>query len=68
MVDRRDKVIVEKDLSATVVRAKKIAEISYRTTNQFLTRMSRPGIAIDVSKLRDAIGRVITEFQQCELH
>lgn len=66
MVDKRDKMIVELYLSAVTVHTKNMAEIAYRQANASLTRMSRPGVAIDVSKLRDTIGTVLREFQRCE--
>ena len=67
MVDKRDKMIVELNISLNAVHTKKMAELSYRTTNESLTQMSRPGVAIDVSKLRDTIGLVLGELQKCEL-
>ena len=66
MVDKRDRVVVESYLSISASYVRSIAEIRTRYLNQLLTKMSRPGLAIDVSKLRDAIGMVLGEFQKCE--
>ena len=66
MVDKRDKMFVEVQLSASVVFTKNLAEIAYKRANESLARLSRPGVAIDVSKLRDTIGVVSNEFQRCE--
>jgi len=66
MVDKRDKTILELYLSESAVYAKNHAELSFNATNRTLTVMSRPGIAVDVSRLRDAMGMVLKELQKCE--
>jgi len=67
MVAKLDRTIVEKYLSLMTAAAKQTAEIGYKQTNTVLAKVSRPGIAIDVSKLRDAIGKVVSEFHRCEI-
>ena len=66
MVDKRDRTVVALYLSQSAAYTRKIAEISYRDTNESLTKISRPGVAGDVSKLRDAIGMVLRELEKCE--
>jgi len=71
MVDKRDKMIVERQLSLAADHTKRSAETSYLQANTSLTRLTRSGMAIDVAKmvlkLRDTIGLVLGEFQRCEL-
>ena len=66
MVDQRDRVIVEKYLSISVFGTKRLAEIKLRYLNQILAKISRPGVAIDVSRLRDEVGAIASEFEKCE--
>ena len=71
MVDKRDKLIVERHLSLAADHTKRSAETSYLQANTSLTRLTRSGMTIDVAKmvlkLRDTIGSVLGEFQRCEL-
>jgi hypothetical protein len=66
MQDKWDKSVVQSYLSLSVVSANSQAEIQLRSLDRIMTRTSRPGIAVHVSKLRDAVGAVATEFQKCE--
>lgn len=66
MVDKQDKLIVEQYISLYGLNVKNTAEIVFRSISKTLTQVSRPGVAIDVSKLRDAIGTVVGEFERCE--
>lgn len=66
MVDKQDRLIVEKYLSLYAAQLKRISEINYRYISKTLTQVSRPGVAIDVSKLRDVLGTVLGEFQRYE--
>lgn len=41
--------------------------IKVNALNRILLSISRPGIAIDISKQRDVVSTVVTEFQKCEI-
>lgn len=66
MLDRRDKERVNKFLSLSLRDAGRVAELSYRSTSDVLSKLSIPGVAIDVAKLRDESRVVVKEFEKCE--
>ena len=66
MKEKWDRSVVETYLSLSVFSVKGQAEIKLKSLDRILTQTSRPGIAVNISKLRDAVGALVTEFQKCE--
>lgn len=66
MQDKRDRFVVEMYLSLQLVMVKQHAEIQLNSVNRSLAKMSRPGLAIDVAKVRDSVNAVLAEFRNCE--
>lgn len=66
MVDRRDTELANKFLSLYIAAAGRYAREANPFVNRILTKISIPGVAIDVAKLRDAIGMVGRELEKCE--
>lgn len=65
MVDQRDKTTVERHLSLVAVTLAKQSRGAVAYINKTLVRISRPGIATDVARLRDSVGAVLTTFENC---
>jgi hypothetical protein len=66
MVDKRDKVVVEKYLSSSAFFIKGSAERVLSYVNGIMAKLSRPSLAVDMARLRDSIAGVAEEFASCE--
>ena len=66
MVDKRDKVVVEKYLSSSVFFIKGSAERVLSYVNGIMAKLSRPSLAVDIARLRDSVAGVAEEFASCE--
>ena len=65
MVDARDKTMVSAFLSLRLSLARKMSELTDPMIGRTLRRITRPGIAVDVAKLRDAVETVAKELAKC---
>ena len=65
MVNVKDKTLVSAHLSIELSRTQKMGENMFKDINSTLTALSRPGVAIDVAKLRDAIDVVVKTLAIC---
>ena len=65
MLDARDKARVNAYLSIALANAKRRAESASKSLAATLSTVTRPGIAVDVAKLRDTIDVVIKAFEKC---
>ena len=66
MVDKRDKGTVSQYVARKGAYSRKAAERATQRVNNMLTHVSRPGVAVDVSKLRDALSQVGEVFGKCD--
>ncbi len=67
MIDSRDRVFVEAFLSSTAVSAAKASRLAQERVNQSLVRIARPGVVLDVSKLRDSVSNALKALENCSL-
>lgn len=65
MIDQRDKVAVERFLSLVAVYVGKSSQAAQERLGQILSRVSRPGVAIDIAKLRDILTATTKDFGVC---
>jgi len=65
MVDQRDKIVVEKFLSTVAARVGKSSQNAHERVGQLLSRITRPGIAVDTAKLRDNLASTTKAFESC---
>lgn len=66
MLDSRDRERVNLFLSNQLSSIGRGANSAWEYLNKLLTRITIPGVAIDVAKLRDAIAVTRSEFEKCE--
>ena len=66
MLDRRDTERANKFLSLHLATVRKTASVALKRMNTALRKITLPGVAIDASKLRDAIEAIVQEFGRCE--
>lgn len=67
MVDKRDRAAVSGFLSIVSSTVAKASRSSVEAINRSLIRISRPGIAADVAKLRDRVSDVLAAFENCAM-
>ena len=67
MIDSRDRVFVEKYLSLTAAHAGRVSRLAQERINQYLIRVTRPGVVLDVSKLRDSVSDTLKALENCSL-
>jgi len=65
MVDAKDKAVVSWVLSNHLYTTGKLAEATKPLTSFSLRKITRPGIAVDVAKLQDAIEAVVRHLSEC---
>jgi hypothetical protein len=65
MVDQRDRMIVEKILSLIAKSVKDTSQRAHERISQLLSKVTRPGIAVDVAKLRDSLAEINKVFSSC---
>lgn len=65
MIDKRDREIAARFLSLTLKHSHEVAQSAFNSTNNVLRRLTRPGIAVDVAGLRDAIETVAKDLSKC---
>lgn len=66
MRDSQDKQILRQSLSSVAHGARDLSHTVHDSVNQTLAGLTRPGIAIDVSKLRDLAGEAAKMFDSCD--
>lgn len=67
MRDSRDKQIVQQSLSIAAASTRDLSRTVYESVNELLASLNRPGIAVDVSRLRDLANETEKVFESCEL-
>ena len=65
MRDAGDKKLLNEQLSHYLADARKAAERARPYVGDLLTRAMLPGVAVDIAKLRDAIGFVESDLKNC---
>lgn len=65
MVDARDKAMLSGHLSIQLAGTRPLAEKTSQYISSLLTRLTRPGVAVDLSKLRDSVELVVKNLAKC---
>lgn len=65
MLDARDKKTLNQYLSVAAHDTRETSQVVERALNELLSRLIRPGLAIDVSKVRDSAAKAAKLFESC---
>ena len=65
MRDGKDKALLNEQLSHYLADARNSAERAHPYVSSLFAESTTPGVAVDIGKLRDAVGVVIADLRQC---